>query len=174
MIVEDDEDVMAYIKNELSPYFLLELAGNGQEALERLQQKGEDTIDLIVSDIRMPRMDGLTLLKKVRADDNLFDIPFILLTAINSIEKQIQGLRFGADDYLPKPFSPSVLVTRCLSLIQQRDKLRAIYTQKNVNATDNANDNTQEPVIISERDRNFRKIVDAKIDANLSNPGCRR
>ena len=170
MIVEDDEDVMAYIKNELSPYFLLELAGNGQEALERLQQKGEDTIDLIVSDIRMPRMDGLTLLKKVRADDNLFDIPFILLTAISSIEKQVQGLRFGADDYLPKPFSPSVLVTRCLSLIQQRDKLRAIYTQKNVNATDNANDNTQEPVITSERDRNFRKIVDAKIDANLSNP----
>ena len=170
MIVEDDEDVMAYIKNELSPYFLLELAGNGQEALERLQQKGEDTIDLIVSDIRMPRMDGLTLLKKVRADDNLFDIPFILLTAISSIEKQVQGLRFGADDYLPKPFSPSVLVTRCLSLIQQRDKLRAIYTQKNVNANDNANDNTQEPVIISERDRNFRKIVDAKIDANLSNP----
>ncbi len=100
MIVEDDEDVMAYIKNELSPYFLLELAGNGQEALERIQQKGEDNIDLIVSDIRMPRMDGLTLLKKVRADDNLFDIPFILLTAISSIEKQVQGLRFGADDYL--------------------------------------------------------------------------
>lgn len=171
LIVEDDEDVMAYIKSELSPYFLLELAGDGQEALERLRQEGEDTIELIVSDIRMPRMDGLTLLKKVRADDNLFDIPFILLTAISSIEKQIQGLRFGADDYLPKPFSPSVLVTRCLSLIQQRDKLRAIYSRSLSANTQQPSPITQENTIItSERDRNFRKIVDAKIDANLSNP----
>lgn len=130
LIVEDDEDVMTYLKSELSAYFLLELASDGQEALQRLHQQEAEPIDLIVSDIRMPRMDGMTLLKKVRADDNLFDIPFILLTAISSVEKQVQGLRFGADDYLPKPFSPTVLVARCLSLIQQRDKLRTAYTQK--------------------------------------------
>ena len=172
MIVEDDEDVLAYIKSELSPYFLLDMAGDGQEALERLQQEDADTIDLIVSDIKMPRMDGLTLLKKVRADDRFFDIPFILLTAIGSIEKQLQGLRFGADDYLPKPFSPSVLVTRCLSLIQQRDKLRAIYTQRPAAGSKSEISDSKEnsSLLTSERDRNFRKIVDAKIEANLSNP----
>lgn len=186
LIVEDDEDVMTYLKSELSAYFLLELASDGQEALQRLHQQEADPIDLIVSDIRMPRMDGMTLLKKVRADDNLFDIPFILLTAISSVEKQVQGLRFGADDYLPKPFSPTVLVARCLSLIQQRDKLRTAYTQKGEHEASSSKLQVNSPrliskqpesspsdpatILTSERDRNFLKIVEAKIGANLSNP----
>ncbi|MBO5627372.1 MAG: response regulator [Prevotella sp.] len=186
LIVEDDEDVMTYLKSELSAYFLLELASDGQEALQRLHQQEAEPIDLIVSDIRMPRMDGMTLLKKVRADDNLFDIPFILLTAISSVEKQVQGLRFGADDYLPKPFSPTVLVARCLSLIQQRDKLRTAYTQKGEHEASSSKLQVNSPRVISkqpesspsdpatiltsERDRNFLKIVEAKIGANLSNP----
>ncbi|MBO4659272.1 MAG: helix-turn-helix domain-containing protein [Prevotella sp.] len=168
LIVDDDEDVRDYIRCELSPYFTVEVAQDGVEALERIHQS--PTIDLIVSDIKMPQMDGIELLKKVRADDGVFDIPFVLLTALGSIEKQLQGARFGADAYLPKPFNVALLVSKCISLIEQRDRLRKAYAMPAEEGGKVEQDADATPLLTSERDRRFREIVDLKISNNLSNP----
>lgn len=173
LVVEDDEDVRDYLKNELAPYFHVTTANDGVEALEMIHK---ENFDLLISDIKMPQMDGLELLKKVRADDDIFDIPVILLTAMNSIEKQLQSMRYGADDYIPKPFSPALLIGRSIALIQQRDKLRQAYTQtkgkddETLHPSDNNQQETNAPLISSERDRKFREIIDMKIQKNLSNP----
>ncbi len=177
LIVEDDEDVREYVKSELSLYFKVITAQNGEEALRILKEDPQET-DLIVSDIRMPIMDGIELLKRVRGSDELFDIPFILLSAIGTIEKQLQGARFGADAYLPKPFSPALLMSKSIALIQHRDRLKAAYSNIGaVNAAptsdvadDKKKDEKTAPLITSERDRKFRAIIDKKIEANLSNP----
>jgi YesN/AraC family two-component response regulator len=144
--------------------------------VEALEMIHKENFDLLISDIKMPQMDGLELLKKVRADDDIFDIPVILLTAMNSIEKQLQSMRYGADDYIPKPFSPALLIGRSIALIQQRDKLRQAYTQtkgkddETLHPSDNNQQEANAPLISSERDRKFREIIDMKIQKNLSNP----
>ncbi len=170
LVVEDDDDVREYIKCELAPYFTVKTAPNGEEALEMVRAHA---IDLVVSDIRMPVMDGITLLKKLRADDSIFDIPFILLTAIDSVERQLEGVRFGADAYIPKPFSPALLVGKSISLIEQRERLKAAYSAHAPAAegsTPAADTSAEAPLIRSERDRKFREIVDKKIESNMDNP----
>jgi CheY-like chemotaxis protein/anti-sigma regulatory factor (Ser/Thr protein kinase) len=168
LVVEDDEDVREYICGEVSAYFKVRSVQNGAEALELLQ--GDTVVDLVLSDIKMPIMDGIQLLKKVRADDALFDIPFILLTAMGSIEKQLQGARYGADAYIPKPFSPALLIGKCISLIKQRDRLKAAYSQAGSDSSDDKDGTSAAPLIVSERDRKFREIVDIKIASNIDNP----
>ena len=173
LVVEDDEDVREYIKSELSLYFKVITAQNGEEAL-RIIEEDHDEIDLIISDIRMPIMDGIELLKRVRGNDEFFDIPFILLSAIATIEKQLQGARFGADAYLPKPFSPALLTGKSIALIQQRERLKAAYGASGRSKTQTETTEKEEeqatPLITSERDRKFRAIIDMKIESNLSNP----
>ena len=174
LIVEDDEDVREFIKGELGTYFNVITAQNGEEALELLH--GEQSIDLVVSDIKMPIMDGITLLKRLRSDSATFHIPFILLTAMESMEKQLQGAKYGADAYIRKPFSPELLVSKSFSLIQQRQQLKAAYsttannTAEGTEQTDSVKTDNAEPLIRSERDRKFREIVDKKIEANMDNP----
>ena len=190
LVVEDDEDVREYVSAEQGRYFYVVKAQDGVEAMEILRSSA---VDLVVSDIKMPQMDGLELLKQVRADDNLFDVPFILLTAISTVEKQLQGMRYGADAYIPKPFSPSMLVTRSVALLKQHERLKQAYSRTSDKLTSddrrqegsdkfNASDKLQaesdkcdnshpsEPLITAERDRKFREIVDMKIQSNLSNP----
>lgn len=169
LVVDDDDDLREYIRGELAPFFTIEVAQNGAEALERIGQA--PAIDLVVSDIKMPQMDGIELLKRMRADDEVFDIPFILLTALGSIEKQLQGARFGADAYIPKPFNSALLVGKCIGLLEQRDRLRKAYSApQTTEAGPSAKTAETSPLIASERDRKFREIVDMKISHNLSNP----
>ena len=178
LIVEDDEDVRDYLKGELAAYFNVVTAQDGAEAFTLISEGKE--VDLVVSDIRMPVMDGIELLKRVRADDDLFDIPFILLSAITTIEKQLEGARFGADAYIAKPFSPALLIGKSISLIQQRDRLKAVYGSKGKEekagegdsgtAVTPAASEGEAPLLTSERDRKFRDIVDIKIAHEMGNP----
>ena len=169
LVVDDDDDLRDYIRAELAPFFTVEVAQNGAEAMERILK--EPAVDLVVSDIKMPQMDGLELLKRMRANDEAFDIPFILLTALGSIEKQLQGARFGADAYIPKPFNSALLVGKCIGLLEQRDRLRKAYSVKSGGeSAETGGTGGSSPLLASERDRKFREIVDLKISHNLSNP----
>lgn len=161
LLVEDDTDLQLFLKSELMQYFTVETAGNGLSALELMK---EHRPDLIVSDIKMPEMSGIELLKRVRGDEDLFDIPFILLTAADSSKRQLQGVQFGADAYLAKPFSRELLMAHCLSLIEQRDKLRAAYSQVESEGS------TGQLLMASEQDRKFLDQFDMLIERDLSNP----
>jgi signal transduction histidine kinase/ligand-binding sensor domain-containing protein/DNA-binding response OmpR family regulator len=126
LLVEDNSDVRVYIREEIkSEYNLLE-AENGIEAIMLTKLH---TIDLIVSDIMMPEMDGLELCKNIKTHIDTSHIPVILLTARTADDYKLKGLEIGADDYVFKPFNATVLSARIKNLIETRKLLRKRFRQ---------------------------------------------
>ena len=104
--------------------------GNGQKAVEYMSQPEADDIDLILMDIMMPVMDGIELCKRIKSDINLSHIPVILLTARTDTASKIAGLENGADVYIEKPVSVSYLYAQMVSLLENRNKLRCLFSEK--------------------------------------------
>ena len=109
LVADDNSDMRDYVRRLLGKRWSVETVGNGIEALEALRNRKPD---LILSDVMMPDLDGFSLLRRVRAEPNLRDIPVILLSARAGEEARIEGLDSGADDYLTKPFSARELIAR--------------------------------------------------------------
>ncbi|MCD7898854.1 MAG: response regulator [Bacteroides sp.] len=122
LIVEDDDEIRQYIKNEFRLEFHISECTNGKEALELIFREKPD---LIISDIMMPEMDGMSLSKKIKQNINLNHIPIILLTAKSKTEDRIEGLETGADAYLIKPFNTELLRTTIFNLIENRERLKS-------------------------------------------------
>ncbi|MFD2034604.1 two-component regulator propeller domain-containing protein [Belliella marina] len=120
LVLEDDEELAAFIYNELAEKFDVILAKNGIEGLEKAVI---DIPQIIISDITMPEMDGLEFCKKIKADELTSHIPVILLTARYSQDVQLEGLESGADDYIVKPFNVEVLKSRINNLLSSRKEL---------------------------------------------------
>ena len=114
LIVDDDRDICSALKIYLSSegYELYE-AHSGTEALQSLK---ENDIDLVLMDIMMPEMDGITALSRIREDSN---VPVILLTAKSEDADKILGLNIGADDYITKPFNPAEVIARVRSQLRR-------------------------------------------------------
>lgn len=125
LVVEDTTDMRQFLEKNLSSTYTVHTTTNGKEALKCLEST---TIDLIISDIVMPEMDGFELLKALRADSMLCHIPFILLSAIDSIDTKIAGLDYGADAYLEKPFSLGHLKATIHNLLESRRMLFRHFT----------------------------------------------
>ena len=114
LIVEDELRIRFLLRDYfLKEEFIIYEAANGLEALTLFKEK---KIDLIILDIMMPVMDGLTVLEKIREVSTL---PIILLTAKSEEDDKLQGYDFGADDYMTKPFSPKVLVAKVKALLKR-------------------------------------------------------
>ena len=114
LIVDDNEDFVTFMKDSLCLYFSVQSAVNGKEARNIIPELAPD---LIVSDLMMPEMDGNELCRWVKTDKRTENIPFILLTAKQSVENKVEGLTIGADDYVTKPFNVEVLILRMRKLI---------------------------------------------------------
>ena len=122
LMVEDNADMLDYVRRLLQEDgYEVETAGDGQEALGFAAKK---SYDLILSDVMMPKLDGVQLLRAIRKDPNIMTTPFVLLSARAGEEFRIQGLRAGADDYLAKPFSARELLSRVSALIDSRMRRR--------------------------------------------------
>ncbi len=121
LIVEDNSDLMDFICSLLRTSYSITTASNGLEALKKLDI---DQPDLVISDIMMPEMDGISFCKKVKNDIRFSHIPFILLTAKSDVETRIQGFQLGIDDYIEKPFNPELLLARIASLLKNRELLK--------------------------------------------------
>src|SRR5690606_34966424 len=101
LIIEDNSELLQYLKNGLSKEYRVITASNGKEGLQKAQQY---LPDIILSDVMMPEMDGLELCAKLKSDPSLNYIPVILLTARSATVYEIEGIETGADDYITKPF----------------------------------------------------------------------
>jgi len=123
LLVEDNPDVVAYIAGCLAGHSL-QVARDGLEGLEMARA---NVPDLVISDVMMPRMDGFTFCRELRADERTSHIPVILLTARADIDSKLEGLDTGADAYLEKPFYPEELRLRIRKLLEMREKLQHYY-----------------------------------------------
>ena len=119
MIVEDTPDLREFLVKNFEDIYDVLSAKNGAEALAILEKQA---CDLIISDALMPEMDGFDLLMKVRNDEMLCHIPFILLSVIDSVDSKIKGLEYGADVYIEKPFSLSYVKATVESLLENRKR----------------------------------------------------
>jgi DNA-binding response OmpR family regulator/nitrogen-specific signal transduction histidine kinase len=124
LIVEDNEEMKNFVGHEVNSLYNVLTASNGEDALSMLN---ELSIQLIVSDIMMPVMDGFSLLKKVKTDLDYSHIPVILLTAKNTVQSRLEGLESGADAYIEKPFSVDILLAQITNLLNNRESIRSYY-----------------------------------------------
>lgn len=119
LLVEDDLDLIQVIEKILKINgYVVDCANDGVEALDYLKV---NTYDLVIMDVMMPRMDGITALRHIRADKN--SVPVLLLTAKSLVDDKIEGLDSGADDYLTKPFQMRELLARIRALTRRQNSI---------------------------------------------------
>lgn len=160
LLVEDNNDLRNYTKTELSSFFTILEASNGEEGLALSQKK---IPDLIVTDIMMPVMDGVSLIRHLRDDERTSHIPIILLTARDDGETKIRGFETGAEQYLVKPFDIQELIARIKSLLNQGERLRKKFSREF----------TLEPkeIALPNKDAIFLEKIIKTIESNISNEG---
>ena len=124
LLVDDDEEILDFLERILSIKYSSLKATNGQEALQIL---ATEAVQLVISDVMMPEMDGFELCKKIKSDVEHSHIPVILLTAKNTIQSKIEGLEIGADAYIEKPFSKEHLLAQIASLLSNRNMVREFF-----------------------------------------------
>ncbi|MDX9881777.1 MAG: two-component regulator propeller domain-containing protein [Prolixibacteraceae bacterium] len=159
LIVEDNEDLREFLKNLFSLQFNVYTANNGQEGLNKCL---EILPDVVVSDVSMPVMDGIEMTRQLKESFETSHIPVVLLTVRAEDEEQKVGLQGGADVYIKKPFNSEILVSQILSLIKNRQLLRAKYREKIMV--------TPSEIAPSNRDEQFVKKILKIVEDNLSNP----
>lgn len=163
LLVDDDDELRAFLKSLLIKYYRVETAKNGMEGL----QKAQDLLpDLVVSDIMMPEMDGIEMLEKLKSGLSTSHIPVVLLSARQSIESQIEGLKAGADFYITKPFNADFLFASVRNLLQKRHKAFSEMLQG-----DKAEGTGDEAVALhSPQDKAFLQDVIGFVEKNMNEP----
>lgn len=129
LVVDDDVEIGDYIQQELGNYYRISAVTSGREALKALLGAEPDKqIDLVVSDVMMPEMDGFTLLRMIKTNMNISHIPVVMLTSKADVANRLEGLEKGADAYLAKPFDMDELHVVINNLISKNLRLRGKYS----------------------------------------------
>ncbi|MES2519406.1 MAG: response regulator [Bacteroidota bacterium] len=124
LLVDDNDEILEFLERMLKSKYTILKAEDGREALEVLET---EAVQLIISDVMMPVMDGFELCKKIKANFEYSHIPVILLTAKNAIQSKVEGLQLGADAYIEKPFSKEHLQAQITSLLNNRNIIREFF-----------------------------------------------
>ena len=164
LVVDDNEDMRSYVRALLiDRYYVLE-APDGKSGLKLAQ---ESLPDLIVTDVMMPVMNGLTFCARIKADTLTSHIPVILLTARGSEKQRAEGLNKGADAYITKPFSADVLLAQIESLLSNRRQLKLVYG--NEKSEESALRGGEDEDKLSTPDKQFMDALRQSIKKNMSN-----
>ncbi|MDD2307746.1 MAG: two-component regulator propeller domain-containing protein [Prolixibacteraceae bacterium] len=159
LLVDDNADVRYFIKSHFSSGYNVLEAGNGIEGWDIALK----TIpDIIISDVMMPDMDGFEFCRKIRKDERTSHIPILLLTALGSREHEIEGLSYGADDYITKPFDLVILQTKVENILSVRQSLKQKYTGEMLLQPRN--------VILSSPDERFLQKAITVVEDNIDDP----
>ncbi len=175
LLADDNEEILEFLENELNEKYTIIKALNGEEALELLKQK---VVQLIISDIMMPVMDGLEMCKIIKTNFEHSHIPVILLTAKNSLQSKIEGLEIGADAYIEKPFSPEYLQVQIANLLMNRTKIKEYFVSSPlVHIKSMAHTKTDELFLEKINEAVYANLEDAELDVeklaklmNMSKP----
>jgi DNA-binding response OmpR family regulator len=124
LLVDDNEEILDFISSNLIEDYGIVKCFNGVEAFDYLK---DNTVQLIVSDVMMPEMDGFELCKLIKSAVETSHLPFILLTAKDTLQSKLEGLELGADAYIEKPFSPKHLKMQIANLLANRDKVKEYF-----------------------------------------------
>ncbi len=159
LVVEDHLEIRSFIRQSLQDAYEIIEAQNGEIGLEIALEK---VPDIIISDVRMPLLDGIGMCNALKADERTSHIPIILLTADDTSETELKGLSSGADDFVGKPFKIRLLEKRIQNLIRTRKALQLRYGQELVLKPKN--------IVVSAADEVFLTKIQAILDSHLSEP----
>lgn len=126
LIVEDNVELRFFLRTIFISYFNVIEATNGNSGIEKSKQF---LPDIIICDVMMPQKDGIEMLQELREEITTSHIPIVLLTAKSTIESKLAGMKFGADDYITKPFSATFLKARIFNLLEQRKSCKHCIVQ---------------------------------------------
>ena len=161
LLVEDNQEFRTFLKEQLEDFYQIIEAADGEEGERKAI---EENPNLIISDIMMPEMDGLTLCRKIKQNVNLNHIPVILLTAKTREEDNLEGLNTGADAYIMKPFNIEILQKTVENLINTRQQLRKVFTgQQNL-------ENKVQKLEVKSPDEKLMERIMKVINENIGNP----
>lgn len=164
LLVEDNRELRIFMYNSLIDTYHVVEADDGVEALEKIRT---EMPDIIVTDLMMPRMDGIELIDKVRHDFTMSHIPIVMLTARHSPDDRVKAMEFGADGYITKPFSIELLLARIDNLLTQRRTLFEKFSTQS--ARNKVVELVVEDVVVTDRDEEFMKSVMAWLGDNIEN-----
>ncbi len=159
LVVEDNSDIKSYINQIISPFYFVMEASNGVDAIQIISNK---VIDLIISDVMMPQMDGISLTKIIKTNVNSSHIPIILLTAKSSYLNKMEGFDIGADDYILKPFDESLLLSRIKNILKNRELIFKKFKQQNIIPISH--------IDLNKADLEFMQKIIKVIEQNMSSP----
>jgi len=161
LVVEDNDDFRKFIINCIEDFYTILEAENGQSALKMMD---EHHVDIVISDIMMPIMDGNELCSKVKSNINTNHIPVIMLTAKSRDEDRLEGLEMGADTYIVKPFNLDILRRTIINLLHQRELLRNKFNGSE------SQENNLEKINVESPDNKLLNRIMSVINNNLSDP----
>ncbi|MBE8714063.1 response regulator [Sphingobacterium hungaricum] len=160
LVADDNQEILDLLADDLSENYEVIKVTNGQEAIDYLQ---ENMVDLIVSDVMMPYVDGYELCARLKESVSHCHIPFILLTAKINLQYKIEGLNHGADAYIEKPFSPTYLQAQISSLLRNRHHVREHYSK--------SPETPLQSMAFNKADQVFLQKLNSLIMDNLSEQG---
>ncbi|NDW10891.1 two-component regulator propeller domain-containing protein [Dysgonomonas sp. 520] len=159
LLVEDNVEMLNFIAGRMQKQFGVEKAANGVEAMKILKEKN---IDLVLTDIMMPEMDGFELCKNIKESLEYSHIPVVLVTAKNDLQSKIQGLEVGADAYIEKPFSMNHLIIQLTTLLSNRRREKEAFMRKPFLPIQN--------IGMNKADEEFVEKIISIIEENITDP----
>ncbi|MDE6865731.1 MAG: response regulator, partial [Alistipes sp.] len=164
LLVEDNRELRIFIYNSLIETYRVIEADDGVDALAKIHA---EMPDIVVTDLMMPRMDGIELIDKVRHDFTISHIPIIMLTARHSPDDRVKAMEYGADGYITKPFSIELLLARIDNLLNQRRMLFEKYSTQS--ARNKVVELSVDGMVVTDRDEEFMKEVMAWLSEHIEN-----
>lgn len=158
LIVEDNREILRYLSEGLATLFTVIEATNGEEALEYIK---DNEVDMVLTDVMMPVMDGIKLTKHIKQSIRTCHIPVFILSAKTDLHDQLGGLQVGADDYIPKPFTLPVLTAKIQNVLRTRRRTYELYSK--------SLEVEPEKIAFSAMDEELIRLAIAVVEKNLDN-----
>lgn len=160
LVLDDDAEVVDYLRTLLSPYYRVLFCFDAEEALRKIDGEAPD---LVLSDVVLPGMDGYAFCRRIKDDAQLCHIPVVLVTAKTQVEDQVEGLDTGADAYVTKPFEPSYLLALVKSQLRKSERARQLLGQSTQTTR-------IEEDLLAPQDKAFMTELYRLMETELSNP----